>query len=190
MKLIKFIPKETKVIAFDLGGVLFKNDPEGITYRSIAKQYKLNYEDVNKLLARNYEIFHQGKISEKDFWAPLINKYHVSLEQCKKFYRSSVAINLPMFDFLKAVYKKYDCYTLNDEPREWMIYRVKKYHLKQYFKGFITSSFYGYTKPDKNLYKIFIRKVKVKPSEIFFIEDSKECILTAKKMGMRTFHYR
>ncbi len=189
MKLIN-IPKETKVIAFDLGGILFKNNPEELTYHRIAKQHDLNYEEVNKVLKDNYEIFHQGKISEKDFWEPLTARYNIPLKQCKKYYRSSVAINPPMFGFLKSVYKKYDCYTLNNEPLEWMKHRIKKYNLKRYFKSFITSSLFGCTKPNEKIYKIFIKKVKVKPTEIFFIEDNEENILAAKKLGIEVFYYR
>src|SRR4030043_1028595 len=184
---INNVPDNTLVLAFNLGGVIFENIPETQAYILISKKYGVDIESIFGLLEPKYEMFFQGRIGEDKYWEPLVLKYNIPLSLCKKSYRSAVKPIPQMFDFLKRVYRKYPCYTLNNEAKEWMDYRIKKFNLKKYLKGFITSAYFGVEKPDPRIYQIFLETVKTKPDQILFIDNDRENLTTAKRMGIKTY---
>jgi HAD superfamily hydrolase (TIGR01509 family) len=79
---------------------------------------------------------------------------------------------------------------LNDEAREWMNYRIKKFKLKKYFKAFITSAFVGYAKPDKKIYMIMLKKSNCKPNEVIFIDNDFKLVKAARKLGINGIVFR
>lgn len=57
-------------------------------------------------------------------------------------------------------------------------------NLRQYFSTFIMSSIYGSNKAEKNLFKIAIEELKIKPEEAVFIDDSESNLEAAEQFGM------
>lgn len=56
--------------------------------------------------------------------------------------------------------------------------------LKQYFSTFIMSSIYGSYKFEKNLFRIAIKELGVKPEETIFVDDSESNLVAAEEFGM------
>lgn len=48
----------------------------------------------------------------------------------------------------------------------------------------------GSNKPDLPIYRLLLKKLKMQPYEIVFIDDSLECLTPAKKLGMKTILYK
>lgn len=62
---------------------------------------------------------------------------------------------------------------------------LEKFGIKSYFDFVITSSEYGIRKPNKLLFEIAIKKMNLKPDEIWFVGDSiNEDIIGSRNAGM------
>ncbi|MBI4170305.1 MAG: HAD family phosphatase [Candidatus Aenigmarchaeota archaeon] len=58
------------------------------------------------------------------------------------------------------------------------------------FSPVILSCDVGCMKPQKKMYRIAINKSGLRPEEIVYIDDRKELLLPAKRLGMKTLHFR
>jgi len=59
-----------------------------------------------------------------------------------------------------------------------------------HFDNFVYSNEVGVTKPNKKLYDLILKKMKVKASECVFIDDVAAYLVPAQKMGMHTVHFQ
>src|SRR3989344_3838495 len=66
----------------------------------------------------------------------------------------------------------------------------KKYNYFSYFQPRITSSEVGVRKPEAKIYKIMLKKLRIKPSECLFLDDLQLNVNAAKKIGIKTIHFK
>jgi len=181
-----------KVIVFDCGGVILSNDWDDPQFYAIPKLLGISWNKATKIFYKHYDSkLKFGKGSEDEFYKDLIkaSKKNISVKKLRKFYRSLVKKE-PAFSMAKKLSRKYPLYIMNNGVKEWMNLRIKKFHLKKYFEGFVCSAYVGYTKPDKRIYEIMLKKVKVKPKEIVFIDDRKENVKRARELGINAILFR
>lgn len=62
---------------------------------------------------------------------------------------------------------------------------LKKYFEKTYFSGLI-----GHTKPSKDFYNYIIQDLDTNPENIYFFDDNKENVLSARKLGIYAIQYK
>ena len=97
---------------------------------------------------------------------------------------------LPPWNIAKKLSKKYQIIILSNHhtgiPEK--IGRYLKTNFHQF--PFLNSAYIGLRKPNQNFYKHLLKKFKVNPTEAIFVDDRKENLVTAKKLGIKTFHYR
>lgn len=188
-----------KAIVFDCGNVLFSgawndkgSDP---CFDIIPKRLGITKKKGEETFFRHWSEIKIGKKNEDVFFQDLINnsKKKVSLKILKRLYYSCILKN-DAFKIVKRLNKKFpklSLYTLNDEGKEWMDIRIKKFGLKKYFKDFITSGYVGYAKKTgKRIFEILLEEAGLKAKEILFIDDKKRNIVTAKKIGFKTILFK
>ena len=61
---------------------------------------------------------------------------------------------------------------------------MKVYKLRKFFDLLIYSCDVKARKPDSKIYKIALKKLKVRPEEAVFIDDKHENVNSAKKLGI------
>jgi len=59
---------------------------------------------------------------------------------------------------------------------------------KNCFDGFYLSHEIGFRKPNANIFEFVLKKNELKPSECLFIDDTKDHILSASKLGIHTWN--
>ncbi|MEK6887681.1 MAG: HAD-IA family hydrolase, partial [Candidatus Aenigmatarchaeota archaeon] len=65
-----------------------------------------------------------------------------------------------------------------------------KRNIFQLFYPSIFSCDVGYMKPQKGIFTILLKRVKMKPAECVYIEDRKEFLVTPRKLGINTLHFK
>jgi FMN phosphatase YigB (HAD superfamily) len=183
------IPNDITVVAFDLGGILFENLAENFTYKRLERDFAVKEHDFENTLKPLYSDFQTGKVSEETFWHPASVRFNIHTSLLKEYYRQTVTAIPYMFDFLEEIKNKYLLYTLNTEPKEWMDFRIKHFDLDRYFKGYVTSGYIGAKKPDIKIYEAFIKKVKVAPQKVLFIDDVEGHRKVAEDLGFKTYKF-
>jgi len=169
-----------KVIAFDLIGVL-------ITQKHIIKNNLMkivkhrHYSEIKN----KYNLLKAGKITEEQFWKVSYNKF----KKLEKLFLDSLYIDPEYYEFVEPLKNKYKLAIISDLPKVWGEYLVRKYRFREIFDPILISGEVGDTKKHKKLFKILIKKTKVKPNEIVFIDDEKENLKTASDLGILTIWF-
>lgn len=91
---------------------------------------------------------------------------------------------LPLLRYLKRNW--YRTAILSNMAGKWAKAMRKKFSLDRYFRPAVFSGYYRAQKPDIRLYKIFVKRAKVKPSDCLYIDNKLVNLMPAHKLGMKT----
>lgn len=192
-----------KAIVFDVGGVLAlgKNStvskgkliPSGV-HLDIAKKLKISLDQYMDAIDTNYALALEGKISKEKVEEIFSRNLKVSKEKLEKIYiwayRRHFKQNKQLFKQAKILKKLgYKIAILSDQwyLSEKALMPKKNY---SYFDEIIVSCDVGMRKPNPRIYKLLIKKMKLVPSEIIFIDNQLWNINPAKKIGMQTILFK
>lgn len=180
-------------LIFDFGNVFINLDVSG-AMKNALEHFKISSLSDDIIGANNS--YEKGLITTSDF----LDFYH------KKFHNLSnnnlIGIwNFMLLDFpvhrLKFIkdLKAHCNYRLillsntNELHIKWIQDHVSFYEeFKACFDGFYLSHEIGLSKPSKEIYKFVLSQHKLKPEECFFIDDSKDNVMAAAALGIKTWH--
>ncbi len=154
-------------------------------------QSKIKLSD-NDLLIHELDQLLLGEITEDEYWN-IISKRHswqIPIDELKNAVRKN-------FQEIKGTRKiieklKQDGYKLgllSNHAKEWVEYCEITYKYHQLFHETLYSYEVKLSKPNKKIFLLLLRKLKVKPQGCLFIDDSIKNIETAKNLGLNTIHF-
>lgn len=167
-----------KMIAFDVGGVIrtqssFRKD----VLIPLLKKYGCKFS--HKKLTQVWADYVHGKIGVREVFE------HVPK---KVFDRaiSKIKVRREIYSVVEHLRKAgYRTGILSNAPIEIMAAMKRRFKLRRYFNPIVYSGRYKVWKPNAAIYKIFIEKSKVTPSECYVIDDHTENLFAARKLGMK-----
>ena len=177
---------------FDLGGVFFDWDPHYF-YKDVFTHKKDRENFLNNICNDEWNIKQDAGRLIKDAEIDLIMNFPDYKDKIKLYYKNHHKMFRKIFqnsvDILnKLKDKKYKCYVLSNWSWETFIGMDKKYPFLNKFDGMIISGKEKLVKPDLKIYKLAIDRFNLTPEETVFIDDKKENIEAAKKLGFLTIH--
>jgi FMN phosphatase YigB (HAD superfamily) len=188
------VPKSRiKLIIIDLYGVMSHGSYKD-TCKWLAKKYKRNYPNVYKIVYHKYfNAAAVGKISEQEFYQGFIDELGL-----KENWKAMRAKHLSFQTLNKQVLKLtrelqaqgYKILLLSKNIPYDFIWTVKKFSLRRYFKHIINTYDLGLPKASPKTMKYVLRKFKVKPHEVVFVDDQPFNLPAAQKMGVSAFLYK
>jgi epoxide hydrolase-like predicted phosphatase len=185
-------PNKITTIIFDLSEVYLTGLKESQDH--FAKLWNVAPEEVySQFKSADLEAFWHGKITEDEFWKKIIaeNNWKFSLTEIKKLVRDNfkeIEGTRAIIERLKKVGFKLSL--LSVHSREWVKHCEDKFDYHKLFDSVVYSFEIEVCKPDKKSYQHIIEKLKVKPEECLFIDDSKRNIDSAREMGIRVIHFK
>jgi len=181
-----------KCIIFDLGDVIFELDFDQF-FNEVITPSPLNKPKTPIMLEffRQSDTYHQGKISDKEFYNQACELLRVCNLNQKAFYvafNSIISeINMEMVELVKNIRKnnnlKLMCMS-NINSSHWKYIKKMKWNIWDLFDDFILSHEVHLTKPDSKIFEIAIQKAGCKPEEIVFIDDGFNNIRAALELGI------
>ncbi|MFX0187698.1 MAG: HAD-IA family hydrolase [Candidatus Hodarchaeota archaeon] len=186
-----------KVIIFDLGGVIIELDYLNFYNKIITLSPSENPRTRTMLeFFRQSDLYHQGKMSDEDFYHLACNLLQVCMLNQSEFYKafnSIVSHPIPeAIDLLKKL-KKLNKYKLiamsNVNASHWDYILRKNWDFLDYFDELILSHEVKITKPDPKIFTYAIKKAKCKPKEIVFVDDGSNNVRSAEKLGIIGIHF-
>ena len=184
-----------KTIFFDIGGVLidisFKRTSKFISDCIDVPVSKIE-ESFPSLIHDRYE---KGLISDREWFV----KYKGSLPQpcCLKevdFWKAWSLLlgkETEVVSLMAKLKTKYSIWLLsNTNPKHINDEIEKNYRFPKLIDGAIYSFDIGFRKPEKEIYIKAAKIAKSKPGECFFIDDLKDNIKAAKKVGFHGVHFK
>ena len=98
--------------------------------------------------------------------------------------------NKKLISLFKKLKKKYKLALLSNIDHPHKKYLSKKYKLKDLFPIRIYSCDVKTIKPGSKIYKIALKKLKTKPEQTIFIDDGKDNVIAAKKLGIHAIQFQ
>lgn len=195
--------KKIKAVVFDVGGVLFlerydffragRNLSESVNYY-MAKKLGVNLDAWFDAINDAHALANVGRISEKKAVGMISGNIGVSPARMRKFYAD--AYN-KYFKHNEKLYKvafelKKKGYKIGILSDQWAV--SKKAAIKKQYTGkfdaVIISCDVGVKKPDARIYKLLLKKLKIKAGEVVFIDNREWNLIPARKMGIKTILFR
>jgi FMN phosphatase YigB (HAD superfamily) len=181
------------VIVFDLGNVLLLFDYNIL----ITKLDKLKHGLGNhfyKTYFDNYKThreFECGKMTEKEFISRMLKilGHIIDGETFCRYFSSIFAENIDVSSLLPQLRKKHKLILLSNTNSIHEVYGWKDYKFLNNFDDLVLSHKVGSVKPEEKIYRE-VEKVSGYPSEEhIFIDDIKDYVLTAKRIGWDGIHF-
>ncbi|MFW9864518.1 MAG: HAD family hydrolase [Candidatus Thorarchaeota archaeon] len=182
----------TKVIIFDLGGVVIDLDFSNF-YNKIITQSPLNKPQTPIILEffRQSDIYHQGNMTDSEFYQLACDLLQVCMVNQLDFFDAFNSIisdiNLEIIELIRHLRNtnKYKLIALsNVNSSHWKYIMNKKWDFIDYFDELILSHEIHLIKPNPKIFEIAIKKSGCKPEEIVYIDDGLNNIRSAKEFGI------
>ncbi|MFX0075898.1 MAG: HAD family hydrolase [Candidatus Hermodarchaeota archaeon] len=186
-----------KCIIIDLGDVLIELDFSRF-FNEVITPSPFNKPQAPIMLEffRQSDTYHQGKITDEEFYSQACEILGVcSLDQ-KEFYSAFNSIinnlNLDMVELIKKI-KSSNKITLicmsNINSSHWKYLKKQKWDIWELFDEFILSHEIHLTKPDPKMYELALKKADCKPEEALFIDDGMNNVRSAQEMGINAIRF-
>ncbi len=193
-----------KALIFDVGGVLQLGGNSSINHKKITSKSGVHKEIAEKLgisvdqyfdsIDTVYAKLMEGKILENKGVNIMAKNLKITPKKLRKIYTQSYkkhfSLNNKLFDYTKAIKKKgYKVAILSDQ---WPVSKKALITKKTYevFKPVVLSCDVQMRKPDPRVYKLTLKKLRLKPKETVFIDNQKWNFPPARKLGMKTVLFK
>ncbi|OGE27660.1 hypothetical protein A3B42_02420 [Candidatus Daviesbacteria bacterium RIFCSPLOWO2_01_FULL_38_10] len=176
-------------IIFDLSNVYL----EGILGSHIYFEKKLGTLVSDEYFYNEgFDKFMLGQLKEDEYWRSVIkkNSWDISVDQLKNAARKNFTEIKGTREIIEKLKKKgYILILLSNNGKEWAEYCERKYSYHKLFKHVVYSYKVGFSKPNKEIFLLVLKKLQVKPQECLFIDDYKNNILAAESLGMKAIQF-
>ncbi len=187
--------KKVETIIFDLGGVLIDWEPRRL-YRKIFDDEKKMEKFLNEICTPEWNVQQDGGRTLKAATDLLVKKHPEFKTEIKAFYgRWEEMLGGPIqstVDILEYLYKKqnYKLYALTNWSAETFPVALRDFYFLKYFKGILVSGDEKLIKPDPKIYKLILKRYKIKKSTAVFIDDSLKNVEGAEACGIKGIHFK
>ncbi len=177
---------------FDLGGVFFDWDPHYF-YKDVFIDNDERENFLNNICNDEWNLKQDAGRLIKEAENDLINRFPDYEDKIMLYYKNHHRMFRKIFknsvDILNELKnKKYECYVLSNWSWETFQGMDKKYPFLNKFDDLIISGKEKLVKPDVQIYKLAINRFNLIPEKTVFIDDKKENIESANKLGFLTIH--
>lgn len=138
------------------------------------------------------EIFEKGKVSEKKFWQDFLAGLNIFYRNTRRLHNIVIDQFKPIEETIKITKKSRKKFTVGllSNQTDWIDELEEKYHFRKMFDFVIISKEVKCRKPEKEIFDILIKKSKVKPNRILFIDDMKEYQEVVGSLGINFIYYQ
>ncbi len=180
---------EITCVFLDVGGVLLTDGWDHLARRRAAKNFKLEWAEMEDRHRLTFEIFEEGKISLEEYLSLVV--FH----QKRNFTRSQ--FRRYMFEQSKAFPDMIDLVAqlklnlglkiaiVSNEARELNAYRIDKFGLDRLVDCFISSCFVHIRKPDADIFRLALDIAQVRPARAVFIDNTLMFVQIAAGLGIQ-----
>lgn len=181
-------------VLFDLGGVIV-NWHNSWFIQEVSEEFQIDPKELSKEFERNLADISTGRIVEKEFW----HKIGKELESIKlmnfeaslldKIFRKHVSLNNPMIELSRNLTQKGITVGILSNT-EHVTYSVVEDLLSlDHFKHKFLSYKIGHLKPEPEIYRHVIENIPFQKEELFFIDNLKSNVESARLEGIDSVQY-
>jgi epoxide hydrolase-like predicted phosphatase len=182
-----------RAIIFDMGGVLIMNKI-GQVYITLADSLAIDKQLFLQLINQNKLKLMNGEYSANDFALLMKQKFKLHddiadiVGKWRQAFVSQLAINQELFDIIQKLKTKYKICLITNAPD--LHAKINKENgLYKPFKPLIISCEVGLVKPQRQIFDLAIKELKLKPEDCIFVDDEEKNIEIPKCLGFKVMHF-
>lgn len=179
---------------WDNGGVILTNGWDRTSRREAVEKFHLDWADFEDRHELMLDAFEKGQITLDEYLRRTVfyRERPFTLDEFKRFMflqSQPLAESLEVIGQL-ASGRKYLMAALNNESLEINEYRIKSFHLRDYFEAFFSSCYLGLRKPGAEIYMKALNITQRDPAECILIDDRDLNLECARELGMNTILFQ
>jgi putative hydrolase of the HAD superfamily len=185
---------EVTTLFWDNGGVILSNGWDRDSRQKAVQQFHLDpteFEERHELMLNDFE---EGKVTLDEYVHRVVFHHarDFTVDDFKKFMFDQSQPFPESLDFLGklASTRRYAMATLNNESLEINEYRIRTFHLRDYFEVFLSSCYLAMRKPTPEIYRQALKITQCEPSETVLIDDRRLNLEIAAEEGIRTIQFK
>ena len=182
--------KKFTAIIFDFGGVLSSVDDVSEIGQYLARKYHVSPRVVMQITNRGWKRARINPSYDRIFWRELAHALGISQNILQKEYLLFPRLSLDVVQLVRKLRKRYVVGMLSNQIQTWHLTLMKQWKLQRLFNPIVTSYGEGVAKPDPKIYKRLLRKLKIPADECIYIDDRKNNLPPAKRLGMQTILFK
>jgi len=185
--------KNIKTIVYDYGGVISKKQNKELIHK-MCKILKFPAQQFFSFYTKERKDYDSALIDAKTYWNRTIKLMdrQIELKDMDKLIefdiKSWLDMNKETIEYIKSIKDQIRLAILSNITFE-VLEEIKNLYWIHYFDTKIFSCEEKVSKPDNKIYNICLKKVKVEPQHILFIDDSKANLDAAQKMGINILKF-
>ena len=174
----------------DVGGVLLTNGWDHLARKRAAKQFKLNWADMDERHRLVFETHEEGKLSFEEYlgWVVFYEKRTFTRNQFRDFIFAQSKPFPKMLDLVAQL--KVQCglkiVVISNESRAVNAYRIRTFKLDRLVDTFISSCFVQMRKPDIEIFRLALDLAQTAPEQAVFLDNTPMFVQIAEGLGMRS----
>ena len=190
---MKKLKAPIKAVIFDLGNVLLNYDARKSAKRfSKACGVPLVRLWIHFFISPTEKAYTRGEISSYEFYrhAKQVLGFSIKYREFCRYWNDIFWENDGMDELLTRLKKKYPLYLISNTNRLHFEHIKKKFKILRHFKKTFPSHEVGHRKPEPEIYRKVLRKIKLRPEETVFIDDMPRFVRGARAVGMHAVRFR
>jgi HAD superfamily hydrolase (TIGR01509 family) len=181
-----------RVLAFDLGGVLFSDGTKDFIeylHRQLDVDKARAEELLNGALGSRYR---EGKLTRNEFWSSFRKTLGLSASEDELAARwvDGYRIHKGTRDLIQELSPYYDVYYLSDNVAERVEAVERRESFLRLFKGGVFSHEAGVRKPNSRIYELLLEAAQVEAQQVLYVDDKDWALAPAAQLGMKTVLFR
>lgn len=181
-----------RVLAFDLGGVLFSDGTREFI-EDLHREFDVDItraEDLlNGALGSGYR---EGRLTRDEFWGTFRRTLALPAREddLETRWVNGYRLDEGTRDLIQELSPHYDVYYLSDNVAERVEAVERRYRFLSLFKGGVFSHEVGVRKPHRRIYEILLETARVEAGQVVFVDDKEWALIPAAELGMMTVLFR
>jgi putative hydrolase of the HAD superfamily len=179
---------QIKTLFTDIGGVLLTNGWGGETRHAAAKNFNLDFSEMDKRHHLTFDTFEIGKISLETYLERTVfyEPRSFSMDDFRSFMFAQSQPFPDMLELVKRTKAKHGLKVavISNEGRELTEHRIRTFELDSFVDFFVSSCFVRFRKPDEEIFRTAMDMAQTPPDSAAYLEDRPMFYEVASKLGM------
>lgn len=182
-----------RMLYSDIGGVLGTNGWDANLRKKIAREFRLDFDEIESRHHLIFDSFERGYMSFEDYLARVFfaSPREFTLEQLRDYtYNASTPWpeNIAFFQRVKTT-NGLKMGLISNEGQGITEHRVVKFGLRALADFLVISHFVHFRKPDREIWQLALNLAQATPQESIYIDDREMFVNVAADLGFTAVHH-
>jgi len=177
-------------LLLDVGGVLLTNGWDHLARRRAAKNFNLQWAEMEDRHSLVFETHEEGKITFEEYLGRVVfyKKRPFTRSQFRRFMFAQSKPYSEMLDLVAQLKVRHELKIaiVSNESREVNAYRIRKFKLNGFVDSFIFSCFVHIRKPDADIFRLALDIAQTPARHVLYIENTPMFVQIAEGLGIRS----